>query len=338
MAFYDEIHIHANMAYNSARSGSRIAANEIACKAQNLLNKVQLKNVESIQCAQKLASSLFLFSLSWIDNYDNIFRSLSEATSETLLLYITEINSIKKSKLPANEFISISNHLLISGMMKWDSCYYLLCQIIAIMSREKYILENEKVKWKKLEIIYNKGVWLHSTIYVKPLVDLWLHSIKQKKIRCNNNDNNINDSNFTRNLSRKKISPGTKLAKLENLDNLEKIFGNNLNEPLVVDVGCGFGVSLLGMAYTLINTNYNELYSNNNDDNNLNNNKSWRKDIKIPQNANFLGFDLNEHAINYARTISKKWKISTRCCFIVSSAQAVLEWLINNYKGFFILF
>lgn len=72
--------------------------------------------------------------------------------------------------------------------------------------------------------------------------------------------------------------------------------------PLVVDMGCGFGVSLLGLAQ---------------------------------QGAaayNYLGVDMSSMAINYAQGISKRWKLAAQCQFVVADALSAMNW-VESYAG-----
>ncbi len=90
--------------------------------------------------------------------------------------------------------------------------------------------------------------------------------------------------------------------------------------PLVVDIGCGMGVSILGLATSACSN----------------------KDAKIDNeselmlewnNCNFFGADLSQLAINYASSISHRWKLSGRVCFEVISAEQALEKVVWNYPG-----
>jgi len=98
--------------------------------------------------------------------------------------------------------------------------------------------------------------------------------------------------------------------------------------PLVMDIGCGFGVSLLGLARTGMYINktlcIESINRSDEDDDNDDNDGS---------KYNFLGCDLSKHAINYARGIASRWGISDKCKFCVISAEPFVTWVLKHYQG-----
>ena len=89
--------------------------------------------------------------------------------------------------------------------------------------------------------------------------------------------------------------------------------------PLVVDVGCGMGISLLGLASL-------EEY----DEANLS------RDTLGPtlfNDCNFVGVDLSGLAVGYAKGIAKRWRLNHRLQFVVDSAETFLEEVKRTYRG-----
>ena len=82
----------------------------------------------------------------------------------------------------------------------------------------------------------------------------------------------------------------------------------NPSLPLVIDLGCGYGVSMLGVCYQQERT--------------ANSDK-----------RNFLGVDMKTKAIKYARGISKRWGINSHCAFVEASALTALRWAREHYPG-----
>jgi len=92
--------------------------------------------------------------------------------------------------------------------------------------------------------------------------------------------------------------------------NWQKIFADpTLVGPLVIDVGCGMGVSLLGLA-TL--------------------------DDQVGSfcwcDCNFIGVDLSSLAIGYAQALTERWGLQDKLVFLVDSAETLLE-NAKSYPG-----
>ena len=78
--------------------------------------------------------------------------------------------------------------------------------------------------------------------------------------------------------------------------------------PLIIDIGCGYGVSLLAMAMNI-------------------------KDGKYQRRVNFLGVDMNEKSITYANGIAKRWALDNFCKFVYSDATSLIEYINKFYIG-----
>lgn len=92
------------------------------------------------------------------------------------------------------------------------------------------------------------------------------------------------------------------------------------SRPLVIDVGCGMGVSLLGLA-----SGNNPISSQvllDEDSSSL----AWK-------DCNFVGMDLGALGIGYARGLASRWSIDDRLQFIADSAESCLQNLVQSYPG-----
>ena len=90
--------------------------------------------------------------------------------------------------------------------------------------------------------------------------------------------------------------------------------------PLVVDIGCGFGVSMLGLSLRekiLTSTDANEKQI------------ADSRDMK----HNFIACDMSHRAVGYASGIAHRWGISGSCCFLEADAVQFLSLLIEEYPG-----
>lgn len=101
---------------------------------------------------------------------------------------------------------------------------------------------------------------------------------------------------------------------VEAVANLEELsWFTALADPtkkLVVDVGCGMGMSVLGLAS--LDTEMNQQYD-------------W-------STYNYVGVDLSQIGIGYAKGIAQRWDLNDRAAFVVGSAELFLESL-ENYPG-----
>ncbi|KAG7357067.1 putative methyltransferase [Nitzschia inconspicua] len=152
---------------------------------------------------------------------------------------------------------------------------------------------------------------LHSTW---PLLWLWRFAARQTKARTfvdardnfgDNMDDDIMELSNTKN--------GVCLNNANNwIQNYE-----DLSRPLVVDIGCGMGVSLLGLA-TLSYGSYEDV---------------GRYVTDFPsfgESCNYLGGDLSLLSLNYARGIADRWNIQNRVQFAHQSAVGLLEDIISS--------
>ncbi|KAJ1415185.1 hypothetical protein B484DRAFT_434790, partial [Ochromonadaceae sp. CCMP2298] len=180
------------------------------------------------------------------------------------------------------------------------------------------------------ELSSSSGYWLHAP-NGGPLTRLWTHSTKQKKVRT----------------TEAPTAPGVRLAKLPltavgsvgNVGQKEDfaavarrqerfIWGGDSplgfadsSRPLVVDVGCGFGVSLLGLAQAAAAGAGRE------------NNGNSSMDSSTWSGCNFLGCDLSSHCVAYAQGLAKRWNIDSECRFCIAPAEDFLQWVLDHYPG-----
>jgi SAM-dependent methyltransferase len=91
--------------------------------------------------------------------------------------------------------------------------------------------------------------------------------------------------------------------------------------PLVVDIGCGFGVSVLGLSHRqhCLNAAIAEVRGNHTVE-------GYRK-------RNFIACDMSDRAVSYASGIARRWGLHESCHFIESDAASFLDLLFKEYKG-----
>lgn len=99
-------------------------------------------------------------------------------------------------------------------------------------------------------------------------------------------------------------------------------------KPLVLDIGCGMGISLLGLANPLSNISKATDKPHHQDSTD-----SMIMKADEFQNCNLLGVDLSGLAIGYAQGVAARWGLSHRLQFEVDTAEALLEQVRDSYPG-----
>jgi hypothetical protein len=113
-------------------------------------------------------------------------------------------------------------------------------------------------------------------------------------------------------------SKGSIMEHPQQIYNWENMF-EDPTRPLVVDIGCGMGISLLGLARGDSQASAQILLGN---DSSL----TW-------EDCNFAGVDLGGLGIGYARGLASRWDIDGRLQFVMDSAESFMENLIQSYPG-----
>ena len=161
----------------------------------------------------------------------------------------------------------------------------------------------------------NKGDYeLHSE---RSLLWIWRFSTRQRKQQAFLKSASLH---WQENLT--KVNYRTN--EMSNQDDIQTIFEwdkcfDNARLPLVVDLGCGMGISILGLASTSPNDQMGRV-------------KKSMIDIDWSQ-CNYIGVDLSQLAINFASSVSYRWQLQGRVHFAVSSAEEAITNIIASYPG-----
>ena len=178
-------------------------------------------------------------------------------------------------------------------------------------------LKGEEVRWlhqcaadcldfkqehhEAVEILRSQNVF--DLLSPHPLLWIWRYASKQTK---------VSPSDRSEESQQQKKTEGAIVW--------ENRFGNP-NKPLILDIGCGMGVSLLGLA-TLDNV---DKSFENSDEGKLIEANRWL-------DGNFLGCDLSAKAIRYAQSIAERWNISNHVDFVCMSAFDILDQLSSSQE------
>jgi SAM-dependent methyltransferase len=161
---------------------------------------------------------------------------------------------------------------------------------------------------------------LHSE---RPLLWIWRFSTRQRKqqafLRSASKHWEMSDDN---NNAERNKNVGTNVNTRGMISKWDSIF-DDPTLPLVLDIGCGMGISVLGLASCTHSKDDNSPhfeYENSVLD------LEW-------STCNFLGADLSQLAINYASSVSRRWDLKGRVQFEVVSAEEIIENIIATYPG-----
>lgn len=135
-------------------------------------------------------------------------------------------------------------------------------------------------------------------LFPRALMCLWRFSARQSKIREKRRDLDF---------------PGNEmLAEIKyDHDWINRL--QDTTKDLVVDIGCGFGLSLLGLA-------------------SLQDQPAGYFDFDL-SNCNFVGGDLSQLGTRFGQGIAKRWNLNDRLQFCYSSGESLLDVVENKYTG-----
>jgi len=268
---------------------------------------------------RKAADAAFWFALAGVTDREVTLSSDVNSLRFSLFDALTIISIIelrrfgKKSTCRALDIMHIMERIFAAGI---TGNFANRLQKLAVECLEvKDIDSVSHLELKKNMSLFRDGKFgLHSD---RPLLWIWRFSTRQRKQRAflqsaalHWERHDISQSNFDKNEDRVR---GV-------LNKKDYIWGNifkNTTLPLVIDLGCGMGVSLLGLS---------TLYENSVHESNMSNNINWSE-------CNFIGADLSEVGINYASSVATRWDLNGKLHFSTDSAENVLNKIIRTYSG-----
>jgi hypothetical protein len=176
-------------------------------------------------------------------------------------------------------------------------------------------MTNSKQKGTTNQTLHLQKFGLHST---RSLVWLWRFAARQTKVGV------LLDAGQppTGGGGREDTSMASLTAPTYQPDFWLGNYGNS-SLPLIVDLGCGMGVSLLGLS-TMTSDDYTNLTPVQRALQNI----TW-----LGQHCNYVGGDLDRLSINYARGIARRWGIDDRLQFVWKPALELLQDVNSSYPS-----
>ena len=278
----------ARNSYNLLSSNSR-SEEMIVNSAIRQLKDIKLSRIKELQ-GRKFADAAFEFSLAGIGSIDLYELLLSGASTE--MKRYGRRNSCRPI-----DILQVVERLAVSGILDQD-VYHLAAGMLQY--KEKDAPFDRPLSYgMAVSKLLSGNFSLFSDM---PLLWLWRFAARQRK----HGNQAMQSKTSVENTS---VSSRSNELKLPIFD--------DPTLPLVVDIGCGYGVSMLGLSYR----------------EKLMRNDTSREAADSFRKRNYLACDMSHRAVSYARGISKRWGMEGNCQFIEADAVKFLELIEREYEG-----
>lgn len=346
------LRILSRMAYDASRSGTPHQVEAIVELTLTELNTIKSSSISNnydfmvgripvvfaMDSFQSICSSMFHLALAGLSDTADLFDIILCHAAKALQFACGSSDSFAQNEHVVRQFLTGLSELALSGIFTCDFKRVGILELIKMIYRtlgwpnscpECGIISSSEISIiptpTHLKILLDEinteyaddvsSFWMHSRTG-GPLTVLWGHSIKQRKVRSISAKAKASDGPSLHE------TIGIKLALLDVWKGDSPLGFADMNAPLVVDIGCGFGVTLLGLAASHYKMRKSPVSSS-----------SMYESILPLGTVNFLGCDLSNHCVAYASAIARKWQINSRCRFCVAPAESFLEWVRSSYPG-----
>lgn len=287
---WEELYELSVMTLDSIQSASSAYVQQLQLFAEAKAASFSLAkgSMEFILIARKCSEALCNFTLA-----GGASPALASVLLNTIASCLLSTFTQHSYSPKCDDYQHISEYLAICGYTGQDDIFKLHIHhyVELILLNKKTLSASELTAFETYTLECKRegsaGFWLHMSTG-KPLERLWSYSSKKKKLREGSTQ----------------LSPGTRRFKGGACDWRADLAGLDTSRPLVIDLGCGYGVSLLGLAY-----------------------------VDSSRTRNYIGCDLSTVAVAYAKSISERWNLTGTCRFCVAPVEELVAWLTESYKG-----
>ncbi|CAB9522746.1 expressed unknown protein [Seminavis robusta] len=248
------------------------------------------------------ADAAFTLALSGAVHHNKIFQSLA-AISQYELLRVGH-----RPTFQARYILQIVEKHAAAGTRGLEPLYQVAAD--CLKGKEEQVGSENDAILQSLE-----SPPLLDLLSPRPLLWLWRFSARQRKVKNQPQDSDDNDNDNSR-LPDSDIPPRPAVSLPAFQDP---------SRPLVVDLGCGFGTSLLGLASTFDEDNEEELLL-------LRDVHSGSTSSAINTRYNFWGADLSQLAIQFATGIVSRWGLQETLAYSWGTAEECLDAIIAENK------
>lgn len=330
----DNLMLMAHNAYMQLKSGE-ISEASIVEKCLYLLHCAEYKkfmdpSMISEMQGRKFADAAFDFSLAGVTSTELYDLLLSGAMTEM-------VRYGHRKSCRAVDILQVAERLAVAGVVN-QNFFRLAAEKLQykVMNQE---LQESASFTAAIDRLSSGSFNLFSDM---PLLWLWRFSARQRK--SGNQLSDDTDSNDMGKINLKGIETGegdafssaeVKYCTRDIKKNpvILPVF-DDPSLPLIIDIGCGFGVSMLGSSHRETNlltksADHDESFTV--IDPSTSTSTSSTK--SSTRRHNFFACDMSHRAISYATSISKRWDMHGNCKFIESDAVNFLDLIIREYQG-----
>lgn len=262
---------------------------------------------------RKAADAAFWFALAGISddtaaNASKLYDSLSLIATEELKRFG------HRPSCRAKDVMHIVERLYAAGITG-DLAKQLSRVAADCLVAKDFKGRNTSTNAEILELLNTNNFDMHSD---RPLLWIWRFSIRQRKQRSFLRGAAKHYERFSgRSLDERDECTKIEEEQSQTYYEWEELF-DDPSLPLVVDIGCGMGVSLHGLA--TLGKEEQEVEGSSQID------LDWKR-------CNYIGVDLSRLAVGFANSIASRWGVSGRLTYVVDSAEGFLEEATKTYPG-----
>lgn len=257
--------------------------------AKSYLRTYMAREYDNELHGRKFVDAAFTFALAGSDDeelYDLLFRGA-----------LLELNRIgKRASCKAVDLYHLCCKLACAGIRSQE--YFQAC---AVLIKNKSSHDNS-FNIDKIQLLESDSF---SLLCEDPLLTLFKFSVRQKKEKIEINSDLVEGGSC---ILKRDMSSS---MRFENIKFKDKTL------PLIIDLGCGFGVSLIGLC--------------------IHNSREETRKRQCTQHSkqsfNYLGCDLSSRCISFASSIARRWNIDDSCNFVKAESSQVLKWVKESYLG-----
>ena len=264
---------------------------------------------------RKCADVAFSLALLGYSN-ENVFELLLQGAME-------EIERCRnRTSFRPYDMIVICEKFALAGV-RFRNQFNFFSQVVEICrekirKKETDLGKKSSSKHQYDETLSNIADVKYSLLSHRPLLSLWRYSARQKKCGKQNTDKDTDkDTDKETETEKKKVAVAVPL-------DVGSLFSDP-TLPIIFDAGCGWGVTILGLASNDSSSSIAASFSSSSS-------KTASKTACSAPEYNYLGCDMSSNCVRYANGLSSRWGLSKHCMFVCASVDAVVH-ALKSYPG-----